>query len=114
MTFYNSPLSYDNTFSDLIEARYQVIYSDFDARTFKQWRQKAIAYLTTIVGPDHVYTRYFKDFVRQGGRKGLLAGVGILSAAKEQASSKWSRIIRASGNVTSVPYAKRIEDSQKS
>ena len=57
---------------DLVEARYQVIYSDFDARTFKQWRQKAIAYLTTIVGPDHVYTRYFKDFVRQGGRKGLL------------------------------------------
>lgn len=114
MKFYNSPLSYDNAFSDLVEARYQVIYSDFDARTFKQWRQKAIAYLTTIVGPDHVYTRYFKDFVRQGGRKGLLAGVGILSAAKEQASSKWSRIIRASGNVTSVPFAERIADSQKS
>jgi hypothetical protein len=42
-----------------------------------------------MLGRDHVYCRYFTDFVREGGRWGLLAASGIMSAAKEQASSEW-------------------------
>jgi hypothetical protein len=89
MKLHAAPVPYDEAFDSLVEAGYRIVGSDFDETTFKNWRQKAIASLSAMLGRDHVYCRYFTDFVRQGGRWGLLAASGIMSAAKEQASSEW-------------------------
>ncbi len=77
-------MSTEGTIDDLIEAGWIVLDSDFDPVAFQHWRQKAFDCLTAVVGPDHVYTRQFENFVRQGGKRDLLAAGGILNAAKEQ------------------------------
>ncbi|MDQ1239284.1 MAG: hypothetical protein QG577_1469 [Thermodesulfobacteriota bacterium] len=56
----------------------------FDPVAFHHWRQRAFEVLIAMVGPDHVYTRHFENFVRQGGETDLRAAFGKLSAAKEQ------------------------------
>jgi hypothetical protein len=40
------------------------------------------------LGPDHTYTQYFGDYVREAERTNLLAGRGILTAVKEQMRTK--------------------------
>jgi hypothetical protein len=67
-----------------IEAGWGVLDSDFDPVASQRWRRKAFDCLTALVGPDHVYTRHFENFVRQGGKTYLIAAGSILSAAKEQ------------------------------
>jgi hypothetical protein len=75
---------------DLIEAGWGVSDSDFDPVAFLHWRRKAFDCLTALVGPDHVYTRHFENFVRQGRKTDILAAGGILSAAKEQMACNWA------------------------
>ena len=77
-------MSAEQRIDDLIEAGWGVLNSDFDPVSFHVWRRTAFDCLTAMVGPDHVYTRHFENFVRQGGKTDLLAASGILSAAKEQ------------------------------
>ena len=79
-------MSVEKRIDDLIEAGWGVLDSDFDPSAFQLWRRSAFDCLTAMFGPDHVYTRHFENFVRQGGKTDLLAAGGILSAAKEQAS----------------------------
>jgi hypothetical protein len=81
-------MSVEQRIDDLIEAGWGVLDCDFDPVAFLRWRRRAFDCLTAMVGPDHVYTRHFENFVRQGGRTDLLAAGGLLSAAKEQASCK--------------------------
>jgi len=40
--------------------------------------------LTLLVGPDHAYTQYFKGFVQEPDKHTVLAGAGLLAAAKEE------------------------------
>jgi hypothetical protein len=77
-------MAIDGRIDELIEAGWGVLDSDFDPVAFQRWRRSAFDCLTALVGPDHVYTRHFENFVRQGGKPGLIAAGGILSAAKEQ------------------------------
>lgn len=77
-------MSIDSRIDDLIEAGWGVLDSDFDPVAFHQWRLGAFDCLTTVVGPDHVYMRYFERLVRQEGEADLLIASGILGAAKEQ------------------------------
>ena len=77
-------MAVEQRIDDLIEAGWGVLDSDFDPVAFQRWRRRAFDCLTALVGPDHVYTRHFENFVRQGGKTDLLAAGGILSAAKEQ------------------------------
>jgi hypothetical protein len=70
---------------DLIEAGWYVLESDFDPVAFVNWRQKALNCLKILLGPDHPYTEYFKDFVTEAEKCQLLTGTGILTAAKEKA-----------------------------
>jgi len=100
-------MAVEQRIDDLIEAGWGVLDSDFDPVAFQLWRRRAFDCLTAMVGPDHVYTRHFENFVQQGGETDLLAANGILSAAKEQAFCNRLGPVRANGNVTSVPMTER-------
>ena len=81
----------EHRIDELISAGWRVVDSDFDPVAFKHWRLKAFECLTAMVGPDHVYTKYFEQFVKQGDKANVLAAGGVLVAAKAQmkaASSK--------------------------
>ena len=105
-------MAIEERIDDLIEAGWGVLDSDFDPVAFQRWRRRAFDCLTALVGPDHVYTRHFENFVRQGGKTDLLAAGGILSAAKEQmvlqqagtGQSQWQREV-------SVPLTEKIGGS---
>ncbi len=92
-------MAIDGRIDDLIEAGWGVLDSDFDPVAFQRWRRRAFDCLTALVGPDHVYTRHFENFVRQGGKRDLLAAGGILSAAKELGSCNRLGPVQANGNV---------------
>ena len=101
-------MSVEQRIDDLIEAGWGVLDSDFDPVAFQHWRRRAFDCLTAMVGPDHVYTRHFANFVRQGGKTDLLAAGGILSAAQEQMARN-DRLgpAKGDGKVTSVPPAEK-------
>ncbi len=106
-------MAVEQRIDDLIEAGWGVLDSDFDPVAFQRWRRRAFDCLTAMCGPDHVYTRHFENFVRQGGKTDLLAAGGILSAAKEQGSCNRLGPVKANGNVTSVPLTEKIGGSIK-
>ncbi len=68
----------------LIDAGWTVLESDFDAEAFHDWKRKAYECLNSILGPDHAYTQYFSHCVNLPETGCVLAGRGILSAAKEE------------------------------
>ena len=92
-------MSAEQRMVDLIEADWSVLDPDFDPIAFHLWRRSVFDCLNAMFGPDHIYTRHFENFVRQGGKTNLLAAGGILIAAKEQAllqqpvtgQSQWQR-----------------------
>ncbi len=90
-------MAVEHRIEDLIEAGWWVLESDFVPVAFQHWRRRAFDCLMAMCGPDHVYTRDFASFVRQGGKKDLLAASGILSAAKEQASCNRLGPVKANG-----------------
>jgi hypothetical protein len=49
---------------DLIEAGWHVIDTEFDQQAFDFWKKKAYDFLSDFVGPDHVCTRDFENYVR--------------------------------------------------
>jgi hypothetical protein len=100
-------MSFDRQIDELLEAGWEVLDSDFDPVAFQSWRRKALDCLTAMFGPDHVYTRHFESFVRQGEKKQLLAAGGILFAAKEQASC-----IRSGSTIANV-YLTPINPTQE-
>jgi hypothetical protein len=69
----------------LIEAGWRVVESGFDPLAFDQWRQTAFDCLLAIFGPHHAYTQYFAAFVKRPDTSNLLAGGGLLVAAKQHA-----------------------------
>jgi hypothetical protein len=72
---------------ELIKAGWDVLDSDFDPIAFQHWRVKAYECLSAMCGPDHVYTKYFEQFVQQSEKTDTLAAGGVLVAAKEQIKS---------------------------
>jgi len=87
---------------DLIEAGWGVLDSDFDPIAFHHWRRKAFDCLTAVVGPDHVYTRHFAHFVRQGGKTDFLAAAGRLSAAQQGIAGNGHESVRGTGSLRSI------------
>lgn len=82
--------THNESFARLIEAGYHLADSGSDSVAVRRWSQRAFALLTATVGGDHVYTKYFEDFIKEGGKNGIMAVGGLLSAAREQANSPWS------------------------
>ena len=85
----------ERQFDELIKAGWGVIDSDFDPVAFQHWRLKAYECLSAMMGPDHVYTRYFEQFVEKGEKTNVLAAGGVLVAAKEQIKSPVHNAIQA-------------------
>lgn len=73
----------ESRIDELIEAGWDVLYSDFDARAFDRWRRRAFRCLNVLLGPDHTYTRSFQNYVEAAEEISLLVGGGILNAVKE-------------------------------
>ncbi len=88
---------------DVIESGWRVLDSDFDQIAFHHWRQSALDCLTDMLGPDHVYTRHFENIVREGGKKDLLAGNGILSVVRQGIAGSGLELFNANGSPKAVP-----------
>lgn len=76
-------MAFEQMIDDLIKAGWYVLESDFDSKALSNWRKEAFECVTALMGPDHTYTQYFKDFVRGRAKASVLAGEGILNAVKE-------------------------------
>lgn len=86
----------ENLIDGLIQAGWYVLESNFDERAFLHWKQSASLCLGDPLGKDHVYVRFLQDYVRQVEKRDLLAGEGILSAAREEVVKRSSpRAVRA-------------------
>lgn len=71
---------------DLIEAGWCVLDTYFSEAAFQNWRERALVCLTDLLGPEHVYVQQFNDCLRQSEKLNLMAGAGVLVAAKEIAA----------------------------
>lgn len=88
-------MSLEKQIDDLIEAGWKVIDADFDPVAFEVWKKRRVTCLSTLLGSDHTYTRFFRDHLRGAHRNNLVVGGGILAAAsrelrkrKEESDSK--------------------------
>jgi hypothetical protein len=66
----------------LIEAGRNALQRGFEERAFLMWRQRAIDCLAVLFGKDHHYTHYFKTRIVRAEAIDILAGVGVLTAAR--------------------------------
>jgi hypothetical protein len=68
--------------NDLILIASTILDNGFDLQTFLEWKRVASALLLGILGPSHYYTLSFSRF-SEASSIGLLAGMGILEAARQ-------------------------------
>ncbi len=81
-----------DSLNDLIAMAQALLNNGFDTDAFLIWKTMAFGVLLGLLGPYHYYTRNFRHFTDETGRRGLLVGQGLLSAAKEEiAKSSCSR-----------------------
>ena len=72
--------------TDLINAAQTLLDSGLDLQTFFDWRIVAFLSLLSLLGPMHYYTRTFSRLTREAKQPCLLAGKGVLVAAREEIS----------------------------
>jgi len=70
--------------NDLINAAQSILEKGFDVQAFLGWKEVAFLALLGVLGPLHYYTRTFKQVTAAQDSLSLLAGKGILMAAKEE------------------------------
>jgi hypothetical protein len=70
--------------NQLISLAQSILDSGFDPQAFLNWQILAFAALVGILGPYHYYTQNFKRLTSDKNPRSLLAGEGVLMAAKEQ------------------------------
>lgn len=80
-------MRFEKRIDELIDGARRAVETDFDSVSFQDWRSKASGCLADLLGPDHTYTQYFNDYVQYPQRRHILAGGGILEAAKQQLSA---------------------------
>ncbi len=73
-----------DSLNDLIKSACSFLDNGFDVQTFVSWKGFALVTLVALLGPFHFYTENFRRFTRETNRRNLLAGTGVLVAAKEQ------------------------------
>jgi len=76
-----------DSLNDLIMMAASLLDGRFDIGQFLEWKKMAVVTLAGLLGPFHYYTLNFKRMA-EASRIGVLAGEGMLMAAKEQLSSK--------------------------
>ncbi len=70
--------------NDLIMAAQSLLDGSFDIQAFLSWQALAFLALLSLLGPFHYYTQNFKRLTSEQTPRGLLAGEGLLVAAREQ------------------------------
>jgi len=70
--------------NQLISLAQSILDSGFDPQAFLNWQILAFSALLGILGPYHYYTQNFRRLTSEKNPRSLLAGEGILMAAKEQ------------------------------
>lgn len=81
-------MSIEKKIDDLIETGWHVLESDFDQAAFQKWRKQAVDCVNALLGPDHTYSGYFRDDIREAGQKNLLTATGVLFAVREEMTKK--------------------------
>ena len=73
-----------DSLNDLINLAQFILDNGFDLQTFLTWKEAAFICLLGLLGPLHFYTRSFGRVTGRTDEKGLLAGEGLLIAAREE------------------------------
>jgi hypothetical protein len=76
-----------DSLNDLIYMAASILDGGFDVHAFLVWKKMAFVALVGLLGPFHYYSLNFQR-IAAPNPVGLLAGEGMLSAAKEQLSRK--------------------------
>jgi hypothetical protein len=74
----------EQTINDLVEQGWIILDAADNEAAYFKWQTQAVDCLTALLGPNHFYCMRLKAFFQETGRKGLLAGTGILAAAREE------------------------------
>jgi hypothetical protein len=78
--------------TSLITSVKVLLNKKFDAQAFMSWQPLALLTLTKLLGPVHYYTQNFKLFTSERSERSLLAGEGILIAAREMMTPQMQAI----------------------
>jgi hypothetical protein len=78
------PMYAERAIDRLIEAGWYMLDSEFDPAAYRNWKERAFECVSALMGPQHMYTRYFSQFVDEDWKRSLLNREGILVAVKEQ------------------------------
>jgi len=70
-------------------------FPTLDAEAFRGWQTQSLAFLSNVVGVDHVYTESFRSNVDQGFQGSVEAGKGILAAAREDVALGYLSRVKA-------------------
>jgi len=70
--------------NELIGLAQSILDAGFDLQAFLTWREFAFLCLLGLLGPVHYYTKSFVRFTHRPDEHGLLAGEGLLVAAREE------------------------------
>lgn len=76
-----------DSLNDLISMAMSMLDSGFDVHAFLLWKKLAFVALVGLFGPFHYYSLNFRR-IAAPNQVGLLAGEGMLSAAKEELGTK--------------------------
>jgi hypothetical protein len=74
--------------NDLIKIAQKAVQDEIDIRTIYEWKKQTVEYLTRHLGPDHYYTRYFTNYMKEVEQQTLLTGGGLLAAVRETVFDK--------------------------
>ncbi len=70
--------------NDLIAAAQAILDNGFDLSAFMSWGLLAFLTLVALLGPLHYYTQNFRRLTSDKTPRSLLAGRGLIEAAKAQ------------------------------
>jgi hypothetical protein len=74
----------------LINRARGMLESGFGIQVFQGWESLAFLALLTSFGPFHFYTQSFRRLTSERNQQALLAGLGLLIAAKENLSQQYA------------------------
>jgi hypothetical protein len=90
-----------DSLNDLINLAQFILDNGFDPQAFLTWKEAAFICLLGLLGPLHFYTRSFGRVTGRTDEKGLLAGEGLLIAAREEiVASVSSKTALSDGNAS--------------
>jgi hypothetical protein len=88
--------------NELINLAQFILDNGFDPQAFMTWKEAAFVCLLGLLGPLHFYTRSFGRVTGRTDEKGLLAGEGLLIAAREEIAAALTNETASSGGNASA------------